>query len=76
MDNNNKLKIETMEIKINIVKVATEIAHESILDVFGKDPGILYKKDDGSKIYKDEIQKRFDEYCDLYYDILLDNKIK
>ena len=70
-----------MEIRINIVEVASELAHDtmvrdSFIDGIINDETEVYVSfnkadDDGEIIYTDVCQEIFDKYYDYYYDRLL-----
>lgn len=64
------------EVKVNVVELATELAHDAIINLFGRDPETLYVEDDGEDVYTEEVQERFDEFYDTYYDIIISNKLK
>ena len=67
-----------MEIRINIVEVASELAHEAMIDetfrngfISDENEAYISSNDDDEIMYTDFCQKIFDEYYDYYYDILL-----
>lgn len=65
-----------MEIKINIVQTATELAHERLLENYTDiqyNEEVVYEQDeDDEEItrYTEEAQKIFDSWYDYYYDKL------
>jgi hypothetical protein len=66
-------------IVINIVEVASELAHNKLLDVLflnneSEADEILYKNDGDTLVYKEEYQDMFNEYYDYFYTII--NKLK
>lgn len=63
-------------IKINIVEVATEIAHNNIIDLFGDDEETIYTEVNGEFKYTEEVQEVFNEYYDTYFSILIGNALQ
>ena len=62
-------------IKINLVEVASELAHNKLKDVlFLSDEDeandILYTYDGDTLIYKEEYQDMFNEYYDYFYTVI------
>jgi hypothetical protein len=64
-----------MNITINIVEVASELAGEIISNIFDDDDKI-YQEIDGELSYTDNVQKIFDEWYDHYYNFLQKREIK
>lgn len=66
-----------MNIKINLVEVASELAHNAMwdevqYDLYSED---LYTKDEnGNRVYHHIVQKVFDRWYDYFYDVI--NKYK
>ena len=63
------------EVKVNVVELASELASCAIIDLFGRDEETLYVDNDGEDVYTEEVQERFDEFYDTYYDIIITNKL-
>ena len=64
-----------MDIKINILEVASELAHLVVTAKFEDDDRLIYKDVTQSVIeYTDEAQHLFNEWYDYYYDFLLNLK--
>lgn len=60
---------------INILEVASELAHRKLLDVLflrteDEANEILYTYDGDNLIYKEEYQDMFNEYYDYFYNII------
>lgn len=67
-----------MEIRINIVEVASELAHDAMVKeainaniALNEDDVYEKSKDDDEIIYIEVCQRVFDKYYDYYYDRLL-----
>lgn len=63
------------EVKVNVVELASELASCAIINLFGRDEEVLYVDNDGEDVYTEEVQERFDEFYDTYYDIIITNKL-
>lgn len=63
-----------MEIKINIAEAAKELINYEITSLFGENPESVYEGDPDD--FKEGMQQYFDEKYDIYYNILLNNKVK
>jgi hypothetical protein len=59
-----------MEIKINVIELASELAHSRTLhesgDICNNEDDMFDDPVDGVQIYKEEIQDRFNEWYDYY----------
>ena len=53
---------------VNIVELASELAHKDIEIANNGDEELLYNKDG---TYKDKVQDKFDDLYDYYYDLIL-----
>jgi hypothetical protein len=64
-----------MNITINILEVASELAHKRVVSILKNDDDLIYEEP-SAKItgYTDEAQDLFNEYYDEYFDFLLDLK--
>ncbi len=67
-----------MEIRINIVEVASELAHDAMVKdafneeiIIGSQDEVYVSVDEDELIYTDVCQEIFDKYYDYYYDRLL-----
>ena len=79
MENHN------IEIKINIVELASELAHNRTLyesgDICSNEDDMFKQNEenedaDDTLYYTDEIQERFNYWYDVYYDVISKCKIK
>lgn len=64
-----------MEITINLLEAAAELAHELVRAKFDDDDDALYVLSDGIITYTEEAQDLFNEWYDHYYDLLFDLKV-
>jgi hypothetical protein len=55
-----------MNITINIVEAASELAHKKLIDLYDFDD--IYN----GEVYSDEAQKTFDNFYDEYYNLLIE----
>lgn len=59
-----------MEIKINVIELASELAHSRTLyesgDICNNEDDMFNDPIDGVQTYKEEIQDRFNEWYDYY----------
>lgn len=67
-----------MEIRINIVEVASELAHDAMVKdafneeiIIGSQDEVYVSIDEDELVYTDVCQEIFDKYYDYYYDRLL-----
>jgi len=68
----NILNFNKMDIKINILEVASELAHKKIEEHFEFESNKIYESvTDAITNYTDEAQDLFNELYDYYYDFLL-----
>ena len=66
-----------MEIIINIVEIAKELAEQRIEDtVLGDYEDILEIDENEELVYTEEGQSMFDSFYDMYYDMLYSAQIK
>ncbi len=64
------------EVKVNVVELASELASYAVINIFGDIPEILYVEgDEDMSTYTEEVQERFDEHYDAYYDTIMSNKL-
>lgn len=64
-----------MNITINILEVASELAHKRVVAILKNDDDLIYEEPSATITgYTDEAQDLFNEYYDEYFDFLL--KIK
>ena len=61
-----------MNIKINILEVASELAHKEVEKAFNFNPQMIFDwvSDEESR-YTNDAQEIFNQYYDEYYDFLL-----
>ena len=75
--NGMNLKISNMEININLVEVATKLAHNRLLEQLNltEEESIsqIYEEDEDSDslTYREGVQELFDEFYDEYYNEIL-----
>jgi len=64
-----------MEIKINLLEVASELANQIVHARFLDDESFIYNDlSNGDRIYTDHAQSLFNEWYDYYYNFLLNFK--
>ena len=64
-----------MEITINLLEAASELANLIVHERFLDDESFIYhKEENGDTIYTDHAQSLFNEMYDYYYDFLLNLK--
>ena len=64
-----------MNITINILEVASELAHKRVVAILKNDYSLVYEDPSAKMIgYTDEAQDLFNEYYDEYFDFLLELK--
>jgi hypothetical protein len=63
-----------MDITINIIEVASELAHKKLVNNWKESIQIYVDETDEIIIYTDEAQDIFNDYYDDYYDFLLNLK--
>jgi hypothetical protein len=64
-----------MEININLLETASELAHEVVCAKFEDDDTAIYESTtDTITSYTEEAQDLFNEWYDHYYDLLLNLK--
>ena len=65
-----------MDVLVNIVELASELAHNRTLyesgDICNNEDEMYVKDDPDCLIYKDEIQERFNNWYDEYFTIISD----
>ena len=70
-----------MNITINIIEVASELADKDLITAFGGDggknrfPNGIVEDQDGIDVYTDEAQDMFNDRYDYWFDFLLDQNI-
>lgn len=65
-----------MEISINLLEAASELAHEVVCANFEDDDSAIYENiTDTITVYSEEAQDLFNEWYDHYYDLLINLKI-
>ena len=65
-----------MNITINLLEVASELAHEIVCAKFEDNEDLIYRdKNAESTEYTENAQDLFNEWYDIYYDKLLNYKI-
>jgi hypothetical protein len=60
-----------MEIRINLLEAASELAHEIVCAKFEDDDNLIHMEDSDGIYYTEEAQEMFDEWYDHYYNLLL-----
>ena len=63
------------EIKINILELASELAHTDLVSLVGDENKLFEDPTAGITTYNDYAQDRFNELYDKYYDIILSCKL-
>ena len=71
-----KLNYRDMDITINILEVASELAHSIVCDKLKYELSRIYESVTHQANYTDEAQDLFNEWYDYYYDFLLNLSIK
>jgi hypothetical protein len=66
----NLIKLN-MEIRINLLEAASELAHEIVCAKFEDDDNLIHMEDSDGIYYTEEAQEMFDEWYDHYYNLLL-----
>ena len=65
-----------MEITINLLEVASELAHEIVCAKFEDDDNEIYDNaTDTISVYSEQAQDLFNEWYDYYYNLLINLKI-
>lgn len=64
-----------MEIRINLLEAASELAHEIVCAKFEDDDNLINMEDAHGIYYTEEAQELFNEWYDHYYNLLLNIKI-
>jgi hypothetical protein len=64
-----------MEITINLLEVAAELAHELVRAKFDDDDNALYVLSYGAITYTEDAQDLFNEWYDHYYDLIFNLKV-
>jgi hypothetical protein len=59
-----------MNIKINIIEVASELAEKEMIKYFSDDLELYSDEDEYCIVYTDEAQELFDQLYDKYFDLL------
>ena len=70
-------QLETMEIKINLLEAASELAHEIVCAKLKDGCAMTLKENatDTITVYSEQAQVLFDQWYDYYYDLLINLKI-
>jgi hypothetical protein len=63
-----------MEININLLEAASELAHEVVCAKFEDDDNLIHMEDANGIYYTEEAQDLFNEWYDHYYNLLLNLK--
>ena len=64
------------EIRINPVELASELAHNVLVEQYGEDA--LWRENITEfvgLVYRDEVRKDFDNAYDMYYDAIINQRI-
>jgi hypothetical protein len=59
-----------MNIKINVIEVASELAEKEMIKYFSDDLELYSDEDEYCIVYTDEAQELFDQLYDKYFDLL------
>lgn len=59
-----------MNIKINIIEVASELAEKEMIKYFSDDLELYSDEDEYCIVYTDEAQELFNQLYDKYFDLL------
>ena len=59
-----------MNIKINVIEVASELAEKEMIKYFSDDLELYSDEDEYCIVYTDEAQELFDQFYDKYFDLL------
>ncbi len=64
-----------MNVTVNILELASELAHNELESVFNEVGVVIYNEDEDTFVYTDEAQEVFNELYDKYYTIIEHLKI-
>ena len=64
-----------MNVTINILELASELAHKELVDMVGDENKLFEDPLAGITVYTDEVQDKFNELYDYYYDVILNCKL-
>ena len=64
-----------MEIKINILELACELAHRDLVRMIGNESELFESSTDGITNYTEDAQEKFNELYDYYYSIIEEVKL-
>jgi hypothetical protein len=64
-----------MEIRINLLEAASELASEVVYAKFEDDDNLINIEDEHGIYYTEEAQELFNEWYDHYYNLLLNIKL-
>jgi hypothetical protein len=64
-----------MNVTINILELASELAHKDLVDMVGDENKLFEDPLAGITSYTDEVQDKFNELYDYYYDVILNCKL-
>lgn len=64
-----------MDIKVNVLELASELAHKDLVDMVGDENKLFEDPLAGITVYTDEVQDKFNELYDYYYDVILNCKL-
>jgi hypothetical protein len=59
-----------MNVTVNILELASELAHNELETSFNEEAVVIYKEDEDTFVYTDEAQEVFNELYDKYYTII------
>lgn len=64
-----------MNVTVNILELASELAHNELESLFNEADVVIYKEDEDTFVYTDRAQEVFNELYDKYYTIIENLKI-
>lgn len=59
-----------MEIKINIIELASELAHKDLVEMVGDENKLFEEPEAGITVYTEHAQDKFNDLYDYYYSII------
>jgi hypothetical protein len=63
-----------MNITINVIEVASELAEEIVCAKFEDDESLIYQETEDGTCYTEDAQELFNEWYDHYFNFLIDRQ--
>jgi hypothetical protein len=64
-----------MDIKVNVLELASELAHKDLVEMVGDENKLFEDPTAGITVYTEHAQDKFNELYDYYYDVILNCKL-